>query len=182
VLTIETVAVVGASERGTACAVAIALAGCAVRLHDPDATVLASAADAVRRYVDRALTGGAIGAPGRQRILDGVLVTPDLDEALTGADLFVAAGAAEPAAVVEQLSHGLRATSAIAAAGATTAAELAARVAQPGRVLALRVRDASGSVPRFEVVAGAATSPHVLARAHAFAARVNEAASLPVVP
>lgn len=181
-LTIETVAVMGASERGTACAVVIALAGCAVRLHDPDATVLASAADAVRRYVDRALTDGAIGVPGRQRILDGVLVTPDLDEALTGADLVVAAGAAEPAAVVEQLSHGLRATSAIAAAGATTAAELAARVAQPGRVLALRLRDASGSVPRFEVVAGAATSPHVLARARAFAARVNEAAGPPGVP
>ncbi len=52
--TIETVAVLGASEGGTACAVLAALGGCTVRLHDASDAAIASACEAVLRRVDRA--------------------------------------------------------------------------------------------------------------------------------
>jgi 3-hydroxyacyl-CoA dehydrogenase len=177
VLGIETVAVLGSTEGGTACAVLAALAGCAVRLHDPDGPALAEACEAVRRRVDLAYSQGAITPSERQRILDGVLFTPDLEEALTGADLAVDVGAGAPPPVAT-LGEALRATAAVAAAGATSPAELAAGLPQPGRVLALRLAASGGPVPRVVVEPVRATSPHVLERARAFAARVNRAARL----
>jgi 3-hydroxyacyl-CoA dehydrogenase len=181
-LPIETVAVLGATEAGTACAVVAALAGCAVRLQDGSPEALDAAAEALRRQVELALSSGVITPSERQRVLDGVLFTPDLDEALTGADLAVDEGAGSPEALCARLADALRATSAVAAAGGTPAAELAARLPQPGRVLVLRLSDAHGPVPRLEVHPAAATSAHVLERARAFAARVNRAARLPAAP
>ncbi len=52
-LDIETVAVVGAGEDGDGLAVAAALAGCAVRLHDADPAALDRAFEAIRRRVAR---------------------------------------------------------------------------------------------------------------------------------
>jgi 3-hydroxybutyryl-CoA dehydrogenase len=181
VLRIETVAVLGASEGGTACAILAALAGCVVRIHDPDGPALAEASEAVRRRVELALAQGAITPGERQRILDGVIFTPDLEEALTGADLAVDAGSGAPPPVA-RLAEALRATAAVAAAGATSPSDLAAGLPQPGRVLALRLAASGGPVPRVEVLPGHATTPHVLERARAFAARVNRAARQPGEP
>ncbi len=50
---IETVAVVGASEAGTACALPAALAGCSVRVFDGSDAALDRAFEAVRREVER---------------------------------------------------------------------------------------------------------------------------------
>jgi 3-hydroxybutyryl-CoA dehydrogenase len=176
-LSIQTVAVLGASEAGTACAVLAALAGCTVRLHDTDDAALGAASEAVRRRVDLGLAQGAFTATEKQRILDGVLFTSDLDEALTGADLAVdaVASGSPPAA---QLAVALRATAAVAAAGATSPAALAAALPQPGRVLALRLSGSGGPVPRLELDPLPGTSGHVLERARGFAARVNRAARL----
>lgn len=173
---IETVAVLGASEAGTACAVVAALAGCTVRVHERDAATLGSASEAVRRRVELGVAQGAFTATERQRILDGVLFTSDLDEALTGADLAVDAGPRAPP--VARLAEALRATAAVAAAGATSPAELAASLPQPGRVLALRLTGSGGPIPRLEVDPAPATTRHVLERARDFAARVNRAARL----
>ena len=175
-LTIETVAVLGASDGGTAYAVLAALAGCAVRLHEADGPALSAGCEAMRRRVELALAQGTITPTERQRILDGVIFTSDLDLALTGADLAVDAGATAPAAA---LAEGLRATAAVAAAGTTAPATLAAALPQPGRVLGLRLAPTGGPVPRVEVEPGPGTSGHVLERARAFAARVNRAARLP---
>ena len=176
-LTIETVAVLGATEAGTACAVLAALAGCAVRLHD-DGTgeALARAADALRRRVELAFAQGAISGAEQQAILDGVLFTADLDEALTGADLVVDAGGASPPPV------------GAARAGAPRdrrnrrrrrdLARRARRAAPAARTRPRAPRCAAGPVPQLEVEAAAATSPHVLEQARAFAARVNRAARL----
>jgi 3-hydroxyacyl-CoA dehydrogenase len=172
---IETVAVLGASEGGTACAVLSALAGCAVRIHDGAEAALGPACAAVRRRADLALAHGLITPGEWQRILDGILVTADLDEALTGADLVVDAGGAAPD-LCRRLAEALRATTWVAAAGALPPAELAARLPQPGRVFGLRLTASPGPVPRVEILATAATSGHVLERARDFAARVNGAA------
>jgi 3-hydroxyacyl-CoA dehydrogenase len=177
---IETVAILAATERGTACAVLAALAGCAVRVHD-ESHLICAASDELRRIAELAFAAGAVTRTELQQILDGVLFTSELDEALTGADLAIDAGLAPPP--VERLAAELRATAAVAAAGATPAAELAARLPQPGRVLALRVASSVGPVPRIELEPAPATSPHVLERARAFAARVHRAARhAPAVP
>lgn len=173
---IDTVAVVGATERGTACAVLASLAGCAVRLFDDRDAALDLAFETVRRRVELAFSSGVITRTERQRTLDGVLFTPDLDEALTGADLAVDACQAASADVRERLAAVLRATTAVACAGGTPPAALAAHLPQPGRVLTLRLADAQGPIPRLEILAAQETSAHVLERARAFADRVNRAA------
>lgn len=174
-LQIETVAVVGASESGTACAVLAALAGCAVRVFDASDAALDRAFESVRRRVELAFAAGTITRTERQRILDGVLFTPDLDEALTGADLAVDATVAPVEHLHAHLAGALRATAAIAAARRAAAEEIASALPQPGRVLALELTDAHGPVPRLDVFPAAGTSAHVLERARAFAARVNGA-------
>jgi 3-hydroxybutyryl-CoA dehydrogenase len=172
-LGIETVAVLGATEGGTACAVLAALAGCAVRLHDPEGA--RAAPDVLRRAVERAFTRGSITRAERQAVLDGVLFTSDLDEALTAADLVVDA-LAGPSPSAASFGEALRATTAVAAAGISTAADLAATLPQPGRVLGLRLAPSGGPLPLLEAAPAAATSAHVLERVRAFAARVNRAA------
>jgi 3-hydroxybutyryl-CoA dehydrogenase len=174
-LQIETVAVVGASEAGTTCAVLAALAGCAVRIFDASDAALDRAFEVVRGRVELAFASGAITRTERQRILDGMLFTPDLEEALTGADLAVDATVAPVQDLHAHLAAALRATAAVAAAGRGAAEEIASRLPQPGRVLALELTDAQGPVPRMDVVPAAVTSAHVLERARAFAARVNRA-------
>jgi 3-hydroxybutyryl-CoA dehydrogenase len=174
-LTIETVAVVGASDAGTTCAVLASLAGCAVRLHEPSPDGLDRAVEAVRRRVEAALAAGVITPGERQRVLDGVLFTGDLEEAVTAADLVVHAGA-DAEARLDRLAGLLRTTAAVAAAGESSPDIIAARVPQPGRVLALRLADAHGPVPRLEVHRAAETAEHVLVQAAAFAERVNRAA------
>jgi 3-hydroxybutyryl-CoA dehydrogenase len=182
-LPIETVAVVGATAEGTTCAVLASLAGCAVRVFDASDAALERAFEVVRRRVEIAFASGAITRTERQRILDGLLFTPDLEEALTGADLAVDAAPGSGDEVALQLAAALRATAAIAAAsGETAAAALASRVPQPGRVLALRLADAQGPVPRLDVFPAPGTTPHVLERARAFAARVNRASRVPAAP
>jgi 3-hydroxybutyryl-CoA dehydrogenase len=175
-LQIETVAVVGASEAGTACAVLAALAGCSVRVFDGSDTALERAFEEVRSRVELAFAAGALTGAERQRVLDGVLFTPDLDEALTGADLAVDAGACEVDDLEGHLASALRVSAAVAAAGPESADALAARLPQPGRVFTLALDDVHGPVPRLRIVASYATSGHVVERALAFAERVNRVA------
>lgn len=175
--TIETVAVLGASEAGTACALLAALAGCTVRLHDPDDAALGAGSDALRGRVELGMAQGALTATERQRILDGVLFTPELDDALTGADLVIDAGRLPPPAA--RVGESLRATAVVAAAGATPPAALVAALPQPGRVVALRLAASDAPLPRVEVEPTPGTTGHVLERARAFAARANLAARAP---
>lgn len=173
-LPIETVAVVGTGEAGTTCAVMAALAGCAVRVFDASDTALERAFETVRGRVELAYAAGAITRTERQRILDGVLFTPDLHEALTGADLAVDAGGPWSEEVYDALAGALRATAAVASR-AERAAELAARLPQPGRVLSLELAAVAGVMPRLDVLPAPGTGVHVLERVLAFTARVNRA-------
>jgi 3-hydroxyacyl-CoA dehydrogenase len=181
-LPIDTVAVVGATETGATCALLASLAGCAVRLVDPSEAALERAFEGVRRKIELAFASGVVTRTERQRTLDGLLFTPDLEEALTGADLAVDASADAGDEVCARLADALRATTVVAAAGGALPAAIACRLPQPGRVLALRLADAHGPVPRVDVLGLPTTSAHVLERALAFAARVNRAARVPVPP
>jgi 3-hydroxyacyl-CoA dehydrogenase len=176
---IETVAILGTGEAGGAWALLAALARCAVRLHDPGEDALEQTASDMRERVDLATGGGALTRSERQRVLDGVLFTPVLEEAVTAADLLVDA-AVEPAGDPwPALGELLRASAAVAAAGLRTPAELAARLSHPGRVLALRLVRVPGPLPRAEASAGPRTTPHTLERVGRFVERINRAAGFP---
>ncbi len=176
---IETVAVLGTGEDATALAVASALAGCAVRLHGQGSGALDGAFEAVRRTVDLGCAHAALTPADRQRALDGILITGDVEEAVTGADLVVASDPAEPVELGVQLAgvaELVRATAALAATSPGALGLVAAALAQPGRVVALRLTDTGGPLRRVEAFAGPTTSAHVARRAAEFASRVNRAA------
>lgn len=172
-LEIETAAVLGEGPEAHACAILAALAGCAVRVHVADPAGLEPAFEAVRFRVELAIERGLLTRTDRQRILDGILFTPDLDEAVTAADLVVEQG--DPAPAGSRLLPAVRlvrATTALAAPDVPTAAVVAAAIAQPGRVLVLRVDRAAGFT-RVHPVAAHTTSPHAFAAVVRFAGRVN---------
>lgn len=171
---VTTVAVIGADAAGRAVALAAAHAGCAVRLV-ADGPALADAVAAIRARVEAAVAAGALAAGDRQRILDAILATDDLEEAAVGADLALVTGAA-PDASLPRLAAALR-TTALVAVTPGDAARLA-DVPQPGRALVLGVHD-PGPLPRVRVTAGPATAPHALARAERFAARLDAVADHP---
>lgn len=174
-LTIETVAILGAGEPAQSLALLSALAGCAARLCHPDPAALARASAGLRRSVDLAIAAGALTPTERQRTLDGVLFTPDLSEAATGADLGVdlAEGPAAPRRLA-QLARWLRASSAIAARAPDR--EEVAALLHPGRVLGLALAETGGPLHRLDVFPLPTTGVHSLERATQFAARVNRAA------
>ncbi len=180
-LELETVAVIGTGEAGPALAVGAALAGCTVRIHDADAAARDGAFEAIRRTVALACARGALTQAGRQRVLDGVLITADLEEAVTSADLVVAVAAVAPLAIAVQLAAVadlVRATAVLAATSREAVDAIAAALPQPGRVLALALEEVGGPVPRLEARPARTTSPHALDAGRAFAARVNGAAGI----
>jgi 3-hydroxyacyl-CoA dehydrogenase-like protein len=173
-LAIETVAVLGSGEAAYACAILSALSGCAVRVHDPAPEALDRAFEAVRFRVDVAIERGLLTRSDRQRILDGILFSPDLAEAVTGADLVLELEDDPVAAGSElgRLTGLVRASAALAAPSVEAALALLATVPQPGRVLALQA-DRSSGFTRVVVLPTPHTSRHTLEAVEAFAARVN---------
>lgn len=173
-LAIETVAVLGSGEAAQACAILSALSGCAVRFHDPAPEALDRAFEAVRFRVDVAIERGLLTRSDRQRILDGILFSPDLVESVTGADLILELEEEPGAARSElgRLGELVRASAALAAPSEEAARSLLRSVPQPGRVLALQA-DRSSGFTRLVVKATPQTSDHTLAAVEAFAARAN---------
>ena len=173
-LAIETVAVLGCGDAAQACAILSALSGCAVRFHDPAQERLDQAFEAVRFRVDVAIERGLLTRSDRQRILDGILFSPDLVEAVTGADLVLELeddpGGAD--SELARLTDLVRASAALAASTVEAALALLPAVPQPGRVLALQA-DRSSGFTRVVVTATPHTSRHTLEAVEAFAARVN---------
>jgi hypothetical protein len=173
-LAIETVAVLGNGEAAHACAILASLSGCTVRFHDRSFEVLDRSFEAIRFRVDLAIERGLLTRSDRQRILDGILFTPDLVEAATGADLVLELEDQPGAAGSElgRLCELVRATAALAAPSLEAAQRLTPTVPQPGRVLALQA-DRSSGFTRLQVQATPQTSVHTLQAVEAFAARAN---------
>jgi len=173
---VETVVVLGSGELGAGWALLCALARCAVRLHDPSGEALERAATAVRERVDAATGAGALTRGERQRVLDGVLFTEDLEEAATAADLAIVADPSDVHDPAPALAVLLRASALVAAAGGRPAAELAAHLPHPGRVLGLRLVRTPGLLRRAELVPAPGATAHSLARATRLVDRLNRAA------
>ena len=122
---IETVAVLGEGDEAHGCAILASLAGCAVRVHVAEAAHLEGVFEAIRFRVDVAIERGLLTRSDRQRILDGILFTPDLEEAVTAADLVVEQGEVPAPGSRLLAAVGLvRATAALAAPGLAVAEAL----------------------------------------------------------
>lgn len=80
-----TIAVLGHGPEACESARQRAHAGHLVRLYAPEPEALGAAIDRIRGSVERLLAEGALDPGGRQRTLDGIVGTTDLDEAVEGA-------------------------------------------------------------------------------------------------
>jgi 3-hydroxyacyl-CoA dehydrogenase len=174
---IETIAVIGTGPVAVRTALLCSLAGLHVRLTGDGPEGLDAAFHALRHDVEQALSDGRIGREERQRILDGILFTLELDEALTGADLAFVAEPGDPAssrALLAKLASSCRATTLLATP--LDPAHLAGSVPHAGRVIGLASGGEEDSLPTIGVRIGPATTPHARARAEEFADRVDRAA------
>jgi 3-hydroxybutyryl-CoA dehydrogenase len=176
-LEIETVAILGAGRPAVRTALLCSLAGLQVRLADERTEALEVAFRVLRHDVEQALADGLIGREERQRILDGVIFTPDLDDAVTGADLAFAAEPTVPAqarALLHRVAPVCRATAILATAADPAA--VAEGLPQMGRVVGLALEDPDELLPRVTVRTGPATTDHARSRAAQFAERIDRAA------
>ncbi len=166
---VEVVAVLGADEEGCLLAQRAALAGCAVRLYDPDPATLLRAQGRIRASIDQGLAAGRLRPEDKQRALDGILATADLEEAVTNGDLVIEAGertGAERRALLLRVGESCRA-SALVATCRGSPDELMDWMPQPGRFFRLRM---SASPPSVEP--GVETSPDAVERAREFIERL----------
>jgi 3-hydroxyacyl-CoA dehydrogenase len=174
VIEVQQVAVIGSDERGSRVALAASLAGCTVRLQDPDPAALDRAQASIRNAVEAALAAGRIGPADKQRALDGILSTTDLEEAVTHADLVVEAAARrlpERRSLFMTLGQACRATALLATVDGAPD-DLIDWLPQPGRLLGLDVPDASRDGP-VRIRVGVETSDDAVRIAERFAARLG---------
>jgi len=166
---VEVVAVLGSGEEGSLLAQQAALAGCAVRLYDPDPAALLRAQERIRASIDQSLAAGQLRPQDKQRALDGILATADLEEAVTHGDLVIEAGertGADRRALFLRVGESCRA-SALVATCRGSPDELMDWMPQPGRLFRLRM---SASPPSVEP--GVETSPDAVDRAREFVERL----------
>ena len=163
------IAVVGAGPEACRLARLAALSGLTVRLHHPDPGALAQAQERIRADVEAQLAAGAIGPADRQRALDGILATGDLDEAVTHADLVAEVDAPDEEArraALYRVGQACRASAVVATGGSPDA--LMDWLPQPGRLVGLRAGPAG-----LAIVAGVETSPEAREAAARFARRLD---------
>lgn len=179
---VETMAVVGAGDTGNGIARAGALAGLRVRLYDPSPDTLHRSVELIRHGVQEAIARGRLSARNRQDILDGVLATTDLEEAVTDADLVIDAGP-DLLDLKRDLFAKLGAASRATAILATTTSAfrldaIARGIPQPGRIVGLRFAEPIEEASCVEIVAGGETSAETVERVRAFATLAGMACSV----
>ena len=172
---VDVVAVLGADEEGCLLAKQAALAGCSVRLYDPDPAALRRAQERIRAALEQGLAAGRLRPEDKQRVLDGILVTVDLDEAVTHGDLVIETGersAPERRALFLRLGESCRA-SALVGTCRGSPDELMDWLPQPGRLFRLRVASPASVAPLASIEPGVETAEDTVERARRFASRLG---------
>ncbi len=175
---LQTVAVIGAGDLGNGVARLAALGGLHVRLYDRSADSLRRAVEHIRQGVQEAIARGHLSPAGRQDILDGVLATAEVDEAVSGAELVVDA-APDLLALKCQLFVDIEryvAEATLATLSALPLAEVARAAPQPNRVVGLRFGEPIEESDRMEIVSLATTELGAVERVRLFAARIGRRA------
>jgi ornithine cyclodeaminase/alanine dehydrogenase-like protein (mu-crystallin family) len=174
-LRIDTLAILGAGDAGIAAARLATLAGVQVRLWDPSEAALRAGVLLVRLQLERAVAEGAAPAEHRQQILDGVLATTDLEEAVEGADVVLEAAPGPPGPRRDAMirAAALSPGTPLLTAGAID--DLAPSLPDPSVLAGLRLGDRPGE-RRPEPVAGPRSSPRAVEAASDLAALLSSAA------
>jgi len=177
---LQTVAVIGAGDLGNGVARLAALCGLHVRLYDRSADALGRAVEHIRQGVQQAIARGRLSPADRQSILDGVLATSDLEEAVSGVDLVVDA-APDLLALKRQLFSEIGSRcgeAAIATTSGLPLAEVAGAAPRPGLVVGLRFVEPLEDSDRLEIISLPATDLLAVERVRLFAARIGRNAVL----
>jgi len=173
--TLETLAILGAGDAGITAARLAALAGLSVRLWDPSEAALRAGVLLVRIQLERAVQDGTAPAEHRQQIMDGVLATTDLEEAVTGADLVLETGSAVPQLRAAMLTRAAALGPSLPLVTTGAISELASALPDPSRLAGLLLGDRPG-LRTAEPLAGPATAPWALEAARDLAALLASAA------
>ncbi|HZZ84786.1 MAG TPA: 3-hydroxyacyl-CoA dehydrogenase family protein [Anaeromyxobacteraceae bacterium] len=177
---LEHIAVIGAGTMGHGIAQVASLAGFSVRLCDERQEALDGAIARIRDDVERAIEKGRATTQDRQRTLDGILVTTDLEEAVTSADLVIEAVPEDLALkreLLERVAHLCRASTLVASNTSSIAiSELCRGLPQPGRFLGLHFFNPVRTMELVEIVRAPDTAAHAVETARAFAARLGKTA------
>jgi 3-hydroxybutyryl-CoA dehydrogenase len=167
------VAVLGAGTMGHGIAQVAAMAGARVRLHDVSPEALEAGLERARAHLEKGVELGKVDPEIRDRALEGLEGTADVDEAVSGADVVVeavperlelkrevlrdAAGRARDGALLATNTSSLSVT------------EIARDVPDPQRVLGMHFFNPVHIMELVEVVRGEETSPETVDRAVALA-------------
>lgn len=177
---LENVAVIGAGAMGHGIAQVTSLAGLSVRLCDDSQEALDRAVERIRDGLDRDMAGGRATAQDRQRTLDGILVTTDLEEAVTNADLIIEAVPEDLALkrdLLARVARLCRASTLIASNSSSIAiGDLAAGIPQPGHLLGLHFFHPVPASERVHIVHTPDTAQHAIEAARRFVARLGKVA------
>jgi 3-hydroxyacyl-CoA dehydrogenase len=163
----EVIAVVGATRLALSLARRGADSGRAVRLYHREPSVLSQAQRLLREDIERGVREGFLSAARRQRILDGILVTGDLTEALTHAEVVLEqddCSEMERRSLLMRLGQACRASAVVITAGEPD--HFMDYLPNPGRLLGLRCPgdpDLPEGSP-LELVPGVETAAHALER------------------
>ncbi len=174
---IDTLAILGAGDAGIAVARLAALAGLHVRLWDPSEEVLHGALLLVRQQLEQAVRDGEAPPEHRQTILDGVLATTDLEEAVAGAGAVLETGPESPEIRRAVLTRAGAAEpeATLLASGAVN--EVAAGLPDPSRLAGVVLGDRPG-LRAPEAASGPSSSPRAMTVARAVAAALARAIAI----
>lgn len=175
------IGVVGGGPRGTALTIAAAGAGLEVRLMEQDADHLEAAVARVRAHFDAEVAAGRAPDGTAERAVARISGT-EADDGLAGCDLVVETMPDESGLkpdLLASLSDLLGEKPVLATSAATPAlAELAAPLAHPERLIALRFAGPAQAAGLVEIGSTDATSPEALARGFGLARALDKVAIL----
>lgn len=176
---LQTMAVIGAGDLGNGIARLAALSGLHVRLYDRSADALRRAVEHIRQGVQQALARGHLSPADRQGILDGLIATADLEEAVSGAELVVDA-APDLLALKRQLFPEIDRCGGgpIATTSGLRLAEVAGASPRPRLVVGLRFAEPLEEADRLDIVALAGTDLAAVEQVRLFAARIGRSAAV----
>ncbi|EDM75910.1 3-hydroxyacyl-CoA dehydrogenase [Plesiocystis pacifica SIR-1] len=177
---IATVAVLGAGTMGHGIAQVCAMAGCATRLQDLGAEQVEAGLARIAKNLDKGVARGKVSEEQKASTLAKLSGTPDLAEAVRGADLIIEAAPEKLEIKRDLFTRVAAVVGDDAILGTNTSSlsitDIAAPIPNPSRVIGLHFFNPVHIMKLLEIVVGKQTSDAVLGRMRAFSERIGKQA------